>query len=197
MGLLNAASAAISVALTGFVYLYVCLKSWAGAFGIGAVIQICRLREAARRPRFLHTVHSGMCANASFLKWYLTFSTFRTACIKAASRLKNVRITDMKLSSAMPQLSVSRFETYALKDVSLIFQTGERFAVVGMNGSGKTTFIRLLCRLYDPTEGEILLNGVNIQKMTILNTFQFFLFQLSFRILSYLLFRLRRMWRRN
>ena len=39
MGLLNAASATISVALTGFVYLYVCLKSWAGAFGIGAVIQ--------------------------------------------------------------------------------------------------------------------------------------------------------------
>ena len=33
-----------------------------------------------------------------------------------------------------------------------------------MNGSGKTTFIKLLCRLYDPTEGEILLNGVNIKK---------------------------------
>ncbi len=37
-------------------------------------------------------------------------------------------------------------------------------AVVGMNGSGKTTFIKLLCRLYDPTEGEILLNGINIRK---------------------------------
>ncbi|MEA4832692.1 MAG: ABC transporter ATP-binding protein, partial [Oscillospiraceae bacterium] len=37
-------------------------------------------------------------------------------------------------------------------------------AVVGMNGSGKTTFIKLLCRLYDPTEGEILLNGINIKK---------------------------------
>ena len=33
-----------------------------------------------------------------------------------------------------------------------------------MNGSGKTTFIKLMCRLYDPTEGEILLNGVNIKK---------------------------------
>lgn len=33
-----------------------------------------------------------------------------------------------------------------------------------MNGSGKTTFIKLLCRLYDPTEGEILLNGINIRK---------------------------------
>ena len=36
--------------------------------------------------------------------------------------------------------------------------------MVGKNGSGKTTFIKLLCRLYDPTEGEILLNGINIKK---------------------------------
>ena len=41
---------------------------------------------------------------------------------------------------------------------------GERLAVVGRNGSGKTTFIKLLCRLYDPTEGEILLNGIDIRK---------------------------------
>ena len=37
-------------------------------------------------------------------------------------------------------------------------------AVVGQNGSGKTTFIKLLCRLYDPTEGVILLNGIDIRK---------------------------------
>ncbi len=53
---------------------------------------------------------------------------------------------------------------YALRHVNLKFRIGEKLAVVGMNGSGKTTFIKLLCRLYDPTEGEILLNGVNIQK---------------------------------
>lgn len=51
-----------------------------------------------------------------------------------------------------------------LKDFSICFRIGERLAVVGKNGSGKTTFIKLLCRLYDPTEGEILLNGINIQK---------------------------------
>lgn len=55
-------------------------------------------------------------------------------------------------------------EAYALKNINLKFKIGEKLAIVGMNGSGKTTFIKLLCRLYDPTEGEILLNGVNIQK---------------------------------
>ncbi len=55
-------------------------------------------------------------------------------------------------------------DTYALRHVNLKFQVGEKLAVVGMNGSGKTTFIKLMCRLYDPTEGEILLNGVNISK---------------------------------
>ena len=55
-------------------------------------------------------------------------------------------------------------DTYALKDISLKFKIGQRLAVVGMNGSGKTTFIKLLCRLYDPTEGEILLNGIDIRK---------------------------------
>ena len=48
--------------------------------------------------------------------------------------------------------------------MSIKFRIGERLAVVGLNGSGKTTFIKLLCRLYDPTEGEILLNGINIKK---------------------------------
>ena len=55
-------------------------------------------------------------------------------------------------------------DAYALRHVSLRFRIGEKLAVVGMNGSGKTTFIKLLCRLYDPTEGEIRLNGVDIRK---------------------------------
>lgn len=54
-------------------------------------------------------------------------------------------------------------EAYALRHVNLKFKVGQKLAVVGMNGSGKTTFIKLLCRLYDPTEGEILLNEVDIR----------------------------------
>lgn len=55
-------------------------------------------------------------------------------------------------------------EEYALKDFSLKIRIGEKMAVVGMNGSGKTTMIKLLCKLYEPTKGRILLNGVDIKK---------------------------------
>ena len=54
-------------------------------------------------------------------------------------------------------------ENWALRHVTMKFQAGERLAVVGRNGSGKTTFIKLLCRLYDPVEGSILLDGVDIR----------------------------------
>ena len=50
-----------------------------------------------------------------------------------------------------------------LKNVSITIKAGERLSVVGLNGAGKTTFIKLLCRLYDVDEGEILLDGVNIR----------------------------------
>lgn len=55
-------------------------------------------------------------------------------------------------------------ETYAVKNLTLTIKAGERLAVVGLNGAGKSTFIKLLLRLYEPTEGVILLNGVNVKE---------------------------------
>ncbi|MBQ8393408.1 MAG: ABC transporter ATP-binding protein [Clostridia bacterium] len=52
----------------------------------------------------------------------------------------------------------------ALRNVSLTLKRGEKIAIVGYNGAGKTTLIKLLMRLYDPTEGEILFNGVDIRE---------------------------------
>lgn len=53
---------------------------------------------------------------------------------------------------------------YSLKNLTLKLGASKKLAVVGLNGAGKTTFVKLLCRLYDPTEGRILLNGVDIRE---------------------------------
>ena len=67
-----------------------------------------------------------------------------------------------------------RAEKYALKNLNLKLKAGERLAVVGLNGAGKSTFIKLLLRLYEPTEGQILLNGVDISTYNLESYFNVF-----------------------
>lgn len=58
-------------------------------------------------------------------------------------------------------------DSYALKNVSIKIPTGQKLSIVGENGAGKTTFIKLLCRLYDPTDGVITLDGIDIREYDI------------------------------
>jgi len=55
-------------------------------------------------------------------------------------------------------------ENYILQDINLTVHKGERLSIVGLNGAGKTTLVKLICRLYEVTEGEILINGRNINE---------------------------------
>lgn len=57
--------------------------------------------------------------------------------------------------------------SYALRDLCLCLGAGEKLAVVGLNGAGKSTFVKLLCRLYEPTEGHIYLNGRDIAEYSL------------------------------
>ncbi len=56
---------------------------------------------------------------------------------------------------------------YVLRDISIQVEPGERIAIVGATGAGKTSIINLLCRFYDVTDGEILIDGINIKTMNI------------------------------
>jgi ATP-binding cassette subfamily B protein len=55
-------------------------------------------------------------------------------------------------------------EEDTLKNINLTIKPGEKLAVIGLNGAGKTTLVKLICGFYEPTDGEIFLNGVNIKK---------------------------------
>ncbi|MEM6766031.1 MAG: ABC transporter ATP-binding protein, partial [Bacteroidota bacterium] len=56
---------------------------------------------------------------------------------------------------------------YAIRDVSFHLHAGEKLALVGENGAGKTTLVKLMARLYDPTEGSILLDGINLKQYSL------------------------------
>lgn len=58
-----------------------------------------------------------------------------------------------------------RASDYTLKDITVKIKPGEKISIIGLNGAGKTTFVKLLTRLYKPSKGIITLNGVDIQTL--------------------------------
>jgi len=65
-------------------------------------------------------------------------------------------------------------DLYVLRDINLLIKPAERIALVGLNGAGKTTLIKLLTRLYDPTDGEVLLDGVDLREYDLTSLHQRF-----------------------
>lgn len=63
---------------------------------------------------------------------------------------------------------------YVLRHINCRMEGQKKISIVGENGAGKSTFIKLLMRLYDPTEGEILLNGINIKEIPIQDYYALF-----------------------
>ena len=165
MGLLHAVSAVFSVLFTGFAYVIVCLKAWAGAYGVGSIAQyVAAITGLSQGVNSLASAYGSMRTNTSFLEPFFKLLDREETMYKGSLTTEKRRDRDFELEFRDVSFRYPSSQTYALRHVSLKFKVGERLALVGMNGSGKSTFIKLLCRLYDPTEGEILLNGINIRK---------------------------------
>lgn len=165
MGALCAASSCMSVLLSGVVYLFVCLKAYAGAFGIGAVSQyVGASTQLFGGIAKLIAVMGSVMYNASFLEDTFEFLDLPNRMYQGSLTTEKRSDRNYEIEFRDVSFKYPGSETYALRHVNMKFRVGSRLAVVGMNGSGKTTFIKLLCRLYDPTEGQILLNGIDIRK---------------------------------
>ncbi|SCJ00334.1 Lipid A export ATP-binding/permease protein MsbA [uncultured Flavonifractor sp.] len=165
MGLLNALSQCVTVVLTALVYAFVCLKAWAGAFGVGYITQyVGAITQLFQGLSVLLQTMGQIRANGEFLQ--LNFEYLDLPNRMYQGSLTTEKRADRKYEVEFRDVSFRYPDTdqWALRHVNIRFRVGSRLAVVGRNGSGKTTFIKLLCRLYDPTEGEILLNGIDIRK---------------------------------
>ena len=175
IGLYNAASGAVSVIFTGVVYAFVCLKALAGAFGIGLVTQyVASITKVSGGVSSLISNAGDMRLNAAFLAQTFEFLDIPNTMYQGSLTVEKRSDRNYEVEFRNVSFKYPGSETYALRNVNMKFKIGSRLAVVGMNGSGKTTFIKLLCRLYDPTEGEILLNGIDIRKYNYLDYMMIF-----------------------
>ena len=165
IGLYAAAGNAVSVLFTGVVYAFVCLKALAGAFGLGAVTQyVASIMKVSNGMSSLVAAFGDMRNNAAFLELTYEFLDIPNNMYQGSLTVEKRRDRKYQVEFRNVSFKYPGSESYVLRNVNMKFEIGRRLAVVGMNGSGKTTFIKLLCRLYDPTEGEILLNGIDIRK---------------------------------
>ena len=151
--------------ITGVVYAFVGLKAWAGAFGVGSVTQYVGAITSL-------TANAGeLLRNVALLKSNTTFLRTVYEFLDIPNNMYQGSLTTEKRADRQYEVEFKNVsfkypgsDLWALRHVNMKFKVGNRLAVVGENGSGKTTFIKLLCRLYDPQEGQILLNGIDIRK---------------------------------
>lgn len=165
MGLCSGFSVGVTALLTGCIYVFTCLKAWCGAFDVGSVTQYIGAATALANNVYTLTALIGeIKTNTTYLEQTIEFLDIPNSMYQGS--LTTEKRSDRQYEVEFKDVSFRYPGTnhWALRHVSMKFKVGKRLAIVGENGSGKTTFIKLLCRLYDPQEGEILLNGINIRK---------------------------------
>lgn len=90
---------------------------------------------------------------------YINFMEKESIFKNGTIKLESIKTIEFKNVS----FKYPRTEDYVLQDLSFKINDKERVSLVGVNGSGKTTIIKLMCRFYDVDDGEILINGINIK----------------------------------
>ena len=154
----------VGVMLNIIVYLFVGFKALAGAISVGLVLRyISSINEFTNGFSGIITEISVLRLNNEAMDYYFKFINIPTKIQnKDAKNIDSIDLQNMNLELSNVSFRYPGSEEYVLKHVNLKIENGERIAIVGENGSGKTTLVKLLCRLYDPSEGEILINGEDI-----------------------------------
>lgn len=155
----------INVLISGMIYLLLGIMALKRVISVGSICLYagCITNFLWHFQKWNQQV-SLLKMNTKYVKQYLDFMDIKNK--KYEGTLPVEKRDDDKFMIEFENVSFHYpgSEKNVLENFSIRFNIGERLAVVGRNGSGKTTFIKLLCRLYDPTEGRILLNGIDIKK---------------------------------
>lgn len=146
----------------GIAYVYLSIKVIQNAITIGEFTMY--VGGVIAFAGAMRSVMSSIIEVSQFRQYYDAMEEYLNVPVKMRDN-KHLPIPDGNHMIEFRNVSFKYWgsDEYAVRNINLVLNPKVKLSVVGENGAGKTTFIKLLCRIYDPTEGEILLDGVDIK----------------------------------
>lgn len=145
-------------------YAYVGLKVMCGLISVGSTMKyVTTITKLSESLGHMIENYSSLSLKGEYLANYYDFLSLKNKKYDGTLPVEKRDDNEYLLEFRDVSFHYPNQEQMVLSHVSVKFTIGEKMAIAGPNGAGKSTFIKLLCRLYDPTEGEILLNGIDIR----------------------------------
>src|SRR6266550_931778 len=154
----------LSTIVTSITYLYIAVQAIAGHLSIGALTAYTQAAVSVQNSiQSILSGFSGMYEHNLYLNNLVELMAKQPSMPVAAEPEPVPQPLRGEIRFENVSFAYPGSENQALTELSFTVEAGETLAVVGRNGAGKTTLFKLICRLYDPLEGRILIDGVDIR----------------------------------
>jgi ABC-type multidrug transport system fused ATPase/permease subunit len=166
-GIIEMAIYTLSVAFQVSAYILIGINAFNRTISIGDfTMGIASLINFMSVSSFVATNIINFNDSFFYIKQYKSFHKFKSKY----DEISDITINDIDLNNIEIEFRNVSFRypnstSFVLKNINLTIKNAERLAIVGFNGAGKTSFVLLLTRMYDPTEGSIHLNGIDIRRI--------------------------------
>jgi ATP-binding cassette, subfamily B, bacterial len=145
-------------------YVYIIWRTVIGALTIGTLYFLAgAILQASQNIQQIFSTLSGVADQALFLTDLLAFFEMQPTIRSKPNALPAPRPIQHGFEFRNVSFAYPGSSRLILKNLNFTLQVGERVALIGENGQGKTTIVKLITRLYDPTEGQVLLDGVDLR----------------------------------
>ena len=149
-------------------YVWVIWRTASGVLSIGSLYFLAgAILQASSNIQQIFSTLSGVADQALFLTDLLAFFEMQPSIRSKPDALPAPRPITKGFEFRNVSFAYPGSPRLVLRNLNFTLSTGERVALIGENGEGKTTIVKLITRLYDPTEGQILLDGIDLREYSL------------------------------